>query len=188
MAAIGPYSPAAIFMACVGLGDREAELAFNPRQDNVPYPVHADLLGADPRQDAADPGPQAVIAAGGDRPPVPVAEQLPARRGVPPLAVLGEPGHQGGRDRLPADGLPFLAQPDQALAGVEVIGPQRERPAAPAGGLGVQPQQQRIQLWIIAAVCGGLADLGEPQVVAAAGRVLFEENMADALVRDLSGA
>ena len=52
----------------------------------------------------------------------------------------------------------------------------------------MQPQQQCIQLWIIAAVCGGLADLGEPQVVAAAGRVLFEENMADALVRDLSGA
>ena len=26
------------------------------------------------------------------------------------------------------------------------------------------------------------------QVMAAAGRVLFEENMADALVRDLSGA
>jgi cytochrome c oxidase assembly factor CtaG len=82
----------------------------------------------------------------------------------------------------------IYAWPDQALAGVEVIGPQRERPAAPAGGLGVQPQQQRIQLWIVAAVCGGLADLGEPQVMAAAGRVLFEENMADALVRDLSGA
>ncbi len=107
---------------------------------------------------------------------------------MPPLAVLGEPGHQGGRDRLPADGLPFLAQPDQGLAGVEVIGPQRERPAAPVGGLGVQPQDQRVQLWIVAAVCGGLADLGEPQVMAAAGRVLFEENMADALVRDLSGA
>jgi hypothetical protein len=153
----------------------------------VAYPVHADLLGADPRQDAADAGPQAVIAAGGDGPPVVVAEQLPAGRGVPLLAVLGEPGHLGGRDRLPADGFPFLAQPDRALAGVEVIGPQRERPAA-AGGLGVQPQQQRIQLWIVAAVCGGLADLGEPQVMAAAGRVLFEENMADALVRDLSGA
>ncbi len=98
----------------------------------MPYPVHADLLGADPRQDTADPGPQAVIAAGGDRPPVPVAQQLPAGPGVPFLAVLGEPGHQGGRDRLPADGLLFLAQPDQALAGVEVIGPQRERPATPA--------------------------------------------------------
>jgi len=47
---------------------------------------------------------------------------------------------------------------------------------------------QRIQLWIAAAVCGGRADLGEPQVMAAAGRVLFEENMADAVVRDLSGA
>ena len=52
----------------------------------------------------------------------------------------------------------------------------------------MQPQQQRIQLWIIAAVRAGLADLGEPQVMAAAGRVLFEENMADALVRDLPGA
>jgi hypothetical protein len=58
----------------------------------------------------------------------------------------------------------LLAQPDQALAGVEVIGPQRKRPATSAGGLGVQPQQQRIQLWIIAAVRGGLADPGEPVV------------------------
>ena len=105
-------------------------------------------------------GPQAVIAAGGNRPPVPVAQQLPAGRGVPLLAMLGEPGHQGRRDRLPADGLPFLAQPDQALAGVDVIGPQRERPAAAAGGLGVQPQQQRVEFGIVAAVRGGLADLG----------------------------
>ena len=52
----------------------------------------------------------------------------------------------------------------------------------------MQPQQQRIQPWIIAAVRAGLADLGEPQVMAAAGRVLFEEDMAGALVRDLSGA
>jgi hypothetical protein len=109
-------------------------------------------------------GPQAVIAAGGDRPPVAVAQQLPAGRGVPLLAMLGKPGHQGGRDRLPADGLPLLPQPDQALAGVQVIGPQRQRPAAAAGGLGVQPQQQRVELGIIAAVGSGLADLGQPVV------------------------
>ena len=40
------------------------------------------------RQVPADPGPQVVVAAGGDRPPVGVPQQLPAVRGVALLAVL----------------------------------------------------------------------------------------------------
>ena len=50
--------------------DGVAEIPFDPRQGGVADPVHADALGADPRQGPADAGPQAVIAAGGDRPPV----------------------------------------------------------------------------------------------------------------------
>ena len=78
--------------------------------------------------------------------PLGVAKQLPAGRGVPLLAVLDQAGHQGGGDRLPADPLALLAQQDQALVRIEVLRAQRERPAAAAGGLGVQPQQQRVQL------------------------------------------
>ena len=150
---------AAVGVPGVGAGDGVAEIPLDPRQGGVPDPVHADLLGADPRQDAADPGPQAVIAAGGDRPPVGVAQQLPARRGVPLLAVLDQAGHQGGRDRLPADRLALLPQQDQALVRVQVPRPQRQRAAAAAGGLGVQPQEQRVQLRVIARRRGDLVDL-----------------------------
>jgi hypothetical protein len=38
-----------------------------------------------------------------------------------------------------------LSQPDQALVRVQVSRSQGERVAAPAGGLGVQPQQQAVQ-------------------------------------------
>ena len=82
----------------------------NPRQDNVPDPVRADALGRHPGQVPADPAPQVVIAAVGDRPPAGVPQQLPVRRGMPLLAVLDEAGHQGGRDRLPADRLALLPQ------------------------------------------------------------------------------
>jgi hypothetical protein len=43
----------------------------------------------------------------------------------------------------------FLAQQDQALPGIEVLRAQRQRAAAAAGGLGVQAQQQRVQLRVI---------------------------------------
>ena len=105
---------------------------------------------AHPGQVPADAGPQVVVAAVGDRLPVAVAQQLPARRGVPFLGVLDEAGHQGGGDRLPADRLALLPQQDQALVRVQVLRAQRQRAAAAAGGLGVQPQQQRVELGIIA--------------------------------------
>ena len=41
---------------------------------------------------------------------------------VPLFGVVVQVGHQGGGDRLPADGLAFLSQQDQALDGVEVLG------------------------------------------------------------------
>jgi hypothetical protein len=69
---------------------------------------------------------------------------------VPLLAVLHQARHQGRRDRLPADRLIRFPQPDQALVRVQIVRAQREGAAAAAGGLGVQPQQQRVQLGIIA--------------------------------------
>jgi hypothetical protein len=75
--------------------------------------------------------------------------------------VLEEGGHQGGGDGLPADGLAFLAQQDQALLGVEVGRAQRQRAAAAAGGLGVQAQQQRVQLRVIAGGRRRVVDLGQ---------------------------
>ena len=83
---------------------------------------------------------------------------------MPLPAVLDEPGHQGGRDRLPADRLALLPQQDQALVRVEILRTQRERAAAAAGGLRVQPQQQRVQLRVIARGRGGLVDLRQSGV------------------------
>src|ERR1700691_3766294 len=56
---------------------------FDPRQDGVAVPVAADALGGHPGQVPADPGPQVVIAAGGDRPPARVTQQPPLPRGTP---------------------------------------------------------------------------------------------------------
>ena len=46
-------------------------------------------------------------------------------------------------------------QPDQALLWIEIARQERQGAAAAAGGLGVQPQQQRVQLRVVAAVRGG---------------------------------
>jgi hypothetical protein len=61
--------------------------------------------------------------------------------------VPGQGGHQGGGDRLPADRLALFPEQDQALDLVQVLGAQRERATAAAGGLGVQPQDQRVDSW-----------------------------------------
>jgi hypothetical protein len=52
---------------------------------------------------------------------------------MPLLAMLDKAGHQGGGDRLPADRLALLPQPDHALVRVEIIRAQREGAAAAAG-------------------------------------------------------
>jgi hypothetical protein len=78
--------------------------------------------------------------------------------------VLDEAAHQGGRDRLPADRLALFPQQDQALVWVEIVRAQRQCAAAAAGGIGVQPQQQRVQLRVVPGGRGGLVDLRQPGV------------------------
>ena len=73
------------------------------------------------------------------------------------VGVLLQVGHQRRGDRLPADRFALLPEPDEALVGVEVGALQRERTAAPARGLGVQAQQQRVERRVIA---GGRGDCG----------------------------
>jgi hypothetical protein len=86
-----------VFVACVGLGDREAELPLDPRQDGVPDPVHADLLGLDPREMFAETFPKIIVPAGADRPAARVPEQALARaESAPALAVCDEVSHQRG--------------------------------------------------------------------------------------------
>ena len=97
--------------------------------------------------------PQVVVAAVGDAAAVAVAQQLPVRRRAAFPGVPEQGGHEGGRDRLPPDGLAFLAQQDQALLGIEVLRAQRQRAAPAAGGLGVQAEQQRVQLRAAARWC-----------------------------------
>ena len=58
----------------------------------------------------------------------------------------------------------FLAQLDQALLGIEVLRAQRQRAAGAAGGLGVQAQQQRVQLRVITGGRRRVVDLGQPLV------------------------
>ena len=70
-------------MPGVGVRDGEAEVALDPGQGGVAYPVGADLLGLDPRQVLADACPQAVVAPVGDRLPVAVAQQLYLNRKMP---------------------------------------------------------------------------------------------------------
>src|ERR1700730_7584157 len=62
----GPPTPSVIFMAGVGLGDSEAEVALDPGQDGVPYPVHADLLSCRPWEMTAEALPEVVVTPGGD--------------------------------------------------------------------------------------------------------------------------
>ena len=128
-------------------------------------PVGGDLLGADPGQVAADADPQAVVAPVGDRPAVPVAHQPAVRWGVALLGVADECGHQGRGYRLPPDRLALFPEQDQALVAVQVGRAQGEGAAAAAGGLGVQPQDHRVELGIVSGGGGDLVDLGQPGVV-----------------------
>jgi hypothetical protein len=50
-----------------------------------------------------------------------------------------------GDDWLPADCLAFFPEQDQALLAVEVGRAQAQGAAAAAGGLGVQPEDQRVE-------------------------------------------
>jgi hypothetical protein len=72
---------------------------------------------------------------------------------------------------LPAHGFALLPQPDEALIGVQIGRAQGEGAAAPARGLGVQAQEQRVEGRVVAGADGYLVDLGEAGVgYGAAGR------------------
>ena len=77
------------------------------------------------------------------------------------LAVPDECGHQGGRDRLPADGFSLFPQLDQALFRVEVLRAQGQGAAPPAGGLGVEAEQQGVEVGVIPGGRRCLVDLRE---------------------------
>jgi hypothetical protein len=51
-----------VLVTGVGLGGREAEVAFYSGQGGVPDPVHADLLCRDPREMLAKAPPEIVVA------------------------------------------------------------------------------------------------------------------------------
>jgi hypothetical protein len=55
-------------------------------------------------------------------------------------------------------------QPDQALLGIQIARQQGQGAAAAAGGLHVQPQEQRVERWVVAGGCGDLGELVEPVV------------------------
>jgi len=58
----------------------------------------------------------------------------------------------------------FFVEPDEAMLRVEIFGRQGQGAPAPAGGLGVQPQQQRVQCRVIP--CGsGARPSGWPTAV-----------------------
>ena len=71
----GPASPAVVFVPGIGLGHGETEVALDPGQDRVSYPMHADLLGRHPGEVLAEPPPEIVVTPGGDRLAVGVAQQ-----------------------------------------------------------------------------------------------------------------
>ena len=69
---------AVIFVPGVGLGGREAEVAFYPGQSGMPDPVHADLLGRHPREMLAKAPPEVVIASRADWPAVRISQHASA--------------------------------------------------------------------------------------------------------------
>ena len=123
---------AAVGVPGVGAGDGVAEIPLDPGQGRVTDPVHADLLGRDPGQVPAEAGPQVVIAAGGDRPPVGVPQQLPVRRGVP-LAGRARPGGPSRWARPAASG-PSRPSPAAGSGTGPGPGPAGAAPARRRGG------------------------------------------------------
>ena len=74
----GPPPTAMVLMSRISLRDGKTEVALNPSQDRVPYPVHADLLGRHPREMLAEPLPEIVVTPGGDRLAVRIPQQASA--------------------------------------------------------------------------------------------------------------
>src|SRR5688500_19058787 len=67
---------AGVGMACIAVGDRLAEVPFDPGEGGVAQPVGADLVAGGPGQVAADAVPEVVVAAFADGSAVAVAQYL----------------------------------------------------------------------------------------------------------------
>jgi hypothetical protein len=78
--------------------------------------------------------------------------------------VLLEMTHQSGGDRLPAHGLAFLPEQDQALVRIQVRRQQSERAAAAAGRLGMQPENQTVRSRVVAGSRGNVVEVRQPGV------------------------
>jgi hypothetical protein len=101
-----------------------------------------------------------VVAAGGERSAVAVAQEWVGGQGrAAGGGGLEQAVGEGWADGLPALGVAFLVEPDQAS--VEVGEVDGEGAAAAAGGFGVQSQQQGVEDGVVAADAGGSVDLGE---------------------------
>ena len=108
------------------------------------------------------PLPKVVIAAGRYRLTVSVSQDLVGWVvGAALVGVREQVAHQGWRDGLPPYGLALLPQPHEALLDIKVAPTQGECATAPACGFDVQPEQQAIQLGVVAGGSGDLHDLRE---------------------------
>jgi hypothetical protein len=65
---------------------------------------------------------------------------------------------------LPADGVAFFVESDEAVVGVEVVGSEGEGAAAAAGGSGVQADEQGVEFGVAAGGGRDVVDLCEPVV------------------------
>src|SRR5690349_17827441 len=71
----GANGSVGVDVAGVGTGDGVAEVALDPGEGGVAEPVDGDLLGSYPGQVSAEPCPEVVVAASGERSSVAVAEK-----------------------------------------------------------------------------------------------------------------
>src|SRR2546423_9590225 len=115
-----------------------------------------DALRGNPQQLLAQAVPEVVVATAGDRGPVAEPQQRVGGQGRAAVtSVLGQRGDKVQGDRLPPLGTTLLTQANQAVGGVEIHQPQPERATTTARGLGVQPQQQRVENDVVATESGG---------------------------------
>ncbi len=150
--------PAAV-VAGEGPGDGITVVALDPSQRRVPQPMRGDLLSSDPGQVSTEALPEVIVSAGADGTATPIAQQLPGRLWGPLVTVLEQTLHQGGGHRLPSNRLALLPQPHEALVDIEIGGAQRQRTAATARGLEMQPKKQEVEIGVIARRPGNLVDL-----------------------------
>lgn len=108
-------------MAGVGTGDAVSEVAFDLGQGGVTEPVGGDALGGDPGQLVAQACPEVVVAAAGHGTPVAETQERIGGQGRAVVGgMVGEAVCEGRANGLPADGVAFLPELDQALFGVEI--------------------------------------------------------------------